>query len=50
MHLHSIRRNLTLHVHMDPASSLHRHINSQHNIRHMFTQGQLLDQQYRKKC
>jgi len=40
------RRNRTLHVHLDPASSLHRHFDNQQHIRNMLTKGQLQRQQH----
>jgi len=50
LHGHDIRRHIALHIHMDSTHRVHRHIHNRYDIRHMFTQGQLLDQQYRKKC
>ena len=40
------RRNRTLHVHLDPASSLHRYIYNQQHIRNMLSKGQLQHQQH----
>ena len=46
IHLHRdhIRRHFTLHIHLDTASSMHRHFHNRYNLRNMLTEGQLLDQ------
>ena len=46
MHSSRERRYLTLHVHLDSTNGVHWFINNQHDIRDMFTERQLLDQQY----
>ena len=43
---YSKRRNITLHIHVDPASSVHRHIHDQFNLSNVLSEGHLFDQQH----
>ena len=41
LHLHrnDIRRHIALHIHMDPASSMHGHLHNRYDLRNMLTEG-----------
>jgi len=44
LHLNDIRRHITLHLHVDTAHRMHRHIHNCYDFRNMLTEGQLFDQ------
>jgi len=49
MHGNTSWRHSTLHVHLDPTSSVHWNFDNQYDIRYLLAEGQLFDQQHRKE-
>ncbi len=40
------RWNISIHIHLEPASSMHRNIYDQQHIRNMLAEGHIPDQQH----
>ena len=49
MHGNTSWRHSTLHVHLDPTSSVHWNFDNQYDIRYLLAERQLFDQQHRKE-